>query len=304
MRHFNQRTGGRECETSARQRRLPSESRGFTLIELLVVISIIGILIAILLPALQAAREVARRTSCLNNMAQLGLALHDYEYHYEAFPPGVTNPDGPIRNEPQGVHVSWTVKILPYLEQRAVFQHFDQAAGAYAPVNSEVLAVWLPILQCPSAPTADRSDNGAQPSNYAGCHHDTEAPIDEDNHGLLFLNSSVRYSDIFDGSSATILLGEVVVDEDCLSWASGTRATLRNTGSFAQGDLSEATPEGAKKAEKDPLHVGGFGSFHNGDLANFAFADGSVRALSQKIDRNLFQLLGHRADGEIIKESF
>ena len=113
-------------------------SRGFTLIELLVVISIIGILVALLLPAVNAAREVARQASCMNNMSQLALAVHDYEYHHEALPPGVTNPDGPIRSEAKGVHVSWIVKILPYMEQRPAFQKFDQSAGAYAAANSEV----------------------------------------------------------------------------------------------------------------------------------------------------------------------
>ena len=83
--------------------------------------AIISMLVVMLLPAVQAAREAARRTNCLNNMAQLGLALHNYEYHFEALPPGVTNPDGPIRNEAQGIHVSWIVKILPYMEERAVF---------------------------------------------------------------------------------------------------------------------------------------------------------------------------------------
>ena len=126
-----------------------------------------------------------------------------------------------------------------------------------------------------------------------------EAPIDEDNHGLLFLNSRVGYSDIFDGSAKTILLGEVLVDENSLGWASGTRATLRNTGSFEESVLPGST---AKKAVEDPLYVGGFGSFHIGDISNFALADGSVRAISRDIDANLFRLLGHRADGEIMKE--
>jgi prepilin-type N-terminal cleavage/methylation domain-containing protein len=87
--------------------------RGFTLVELLVVIAIIGILVALLLPAVQSAREAARRVQCLNNVAQLGLAVHNFEFHFEHLPPGVVNPDGPIRSEPQGQHVSWIVQILP-----------------------------------------------------------------------------------------------------------------------------------------------------------------------------------------------
>src|SRR5881275_2054172 len=102
------------------------KARAFTLVELLVVIAIIGILVALLLPAVQAAREAARRVSCVNNVTQLGLSLHNYEFHFESLPAGVTNPEGPIRNEPQGNHTSWIVKILPYMEQNALYRHFDQ----------------------------------------------------------------------------------------------------------------------------------------------------------------------------------
>jgi len=301
MRFYDCPTNNHGHEISARQRRPQPTSGAFTLVELLVVISIISILVALLLPALNSAREVARQTQCLNKVSQLTLALHNYEYHYEALPPGVTNPEGPIRSEPEGIHVSWIVKILPYLEQRAVYQRFDQAAGAYAPANAEARGASFHMLQCPSAPDGRRSDDQGQRSNYAGCHNDTEAPIDEDNNGLLFLNSRVRYTDIFDGSSNTLLLGEKLVSEDSLGWASGTRATLRNTGSFEQAGLPRVE---AEKEESDaaPLDVGGFGSYHRGDTANFAFADGSVRAIPQDIDSNLFRQLGNRADGEIMKD--
>jgi type II secretory pathway pseudopilin PulG len=103
MRCFDLPTDRRSCETSAIQRQPLRNPGGFTL----VVISIIGILVALLLPAVSAAREAARQTQCLNNMMQLGLAVHNYEYHFESLPPGVTNPDGPIRNEAQGIHISW-----------------------------------------------------------------------------------------------------------------------------------------------------------------------------------------------------
>ena len=296
MRYFHYQTA--RHGTSIPAPRIKSKLRGFTLIELLVVMAIIGILVALLLPALNAAREVARSTKCMVNMSQLGLAVHDYEFHFEALPPGVTNPEGPIRNEAEGVHVSWIVKILPYIDERAIYQEFDQAAGAYAADNAEATAARLRVLECPSVPNHILLQADAGRSSYAGCHNDTEAPIAEDNNGLLFLNSSVRYADIFDGSGKTILLGEVLVHDNSLGWASGTRATLRNTGSLEESGV-RGLP--AEDAADRPLEVGGFGSVHPG-FANFAFADGSVRRIRTDIDPKLLRLLGNRADGEIIKE--
>ena len=169
-------------------------SRAFTLVELLVVIAIIGVLVALLLPAVQAAREAARRSSCLNNLSQLALANHNYEFAVEHLPAGVINPDGPIRSEPDGQHVSWLVQILPYVEMGNVYNAFDLEAGAYAPTNSAIRAIPVSLFMCPSFPGQELSqDRSAALSTYAGCHNDVEAPIDVDNHGLLFLNSSVRY---------------------------------------------------------------------------------------------------------------
>jgi len=283
-----------------------NRQRGFTLVELLVVIAIIGILVALLLPAVQSAREAARRTQCLNNVVQVGLSLHSYEFHFESLPPGVTNPDGPIRNEPQGNHVSWIVKVLPYLEQNVLYRKFDQAAGAYADVNAELRAVRLRPLECPTnnLPNTNEAKTIAH-SSYAGCHHDAEAPIDKDNHGLLFLNSKIKYAQIYDGSSSTILLGELIVSPEGLGWASGTRATLRNTSAIEAGQAYLGTGQ-ARDAEKEragTLAVGGFGSFHPGG-ANFGFADGSTRFLSKNTDPTVLRLLGNRADGEIIKADY
>src|SRR5512136_477151 len=97
------------------------KNRAFTLVELLVVIAIIGILIALLLPAVQAAREAARRSSCLNNLTQLGLAVQNYEMARRTYPPGTINETGPIVNQPTGYHMSWLVQILPYMEEGNVF---------------------------------------------------------------------------------------------------------------------------------------------------------------------------------------
>ncbi len=282
------------------------KQRGFTLVELLVVIAIIGVLVALLLPAVQAAREAARRVSCMNNIMQLNLALHSHEFHYEALPAGVTNPDGPIRNEPQGIHVSWIVKILPYMEQNAVFRKFDQAAGAYDDVNKEIRAVRIKLLECPSDGTPFTNQiNTVARSSYAGSHHDAESPIDKDNHGLLFLNSKVKYSQIYDGSSQTILIGEALTNADGLGWVSGTRDTLRNMSliEVPQPYLPAAQTRGEEKEKVGTLFVGGFGSQHpNG--AMFGFGDGSTRFLTRNTDPETLRRLGNRADGEIIKHPY
>ena len=286
---------------------LPRQRRGgFTLVELLVVIAIIGILVALLLPAIQAAREAARRTSCLNNVTQLGLAVHNYEFNFESLPPGVTDTKGPIRNEPQGQHVSWIVKILPFMEEQALYRRFDQAAGAYAGVNVPVRAATVSILMCPSSTSASADESGtAAYTTYAGCYNDVEAPIDVDNHGLMFLNSHVRFDEIYDGSSKTLLLAEKLIRPDDLGWVSGTRATLRNTSIIEEPRPRFAQPaadenETAKQDVAESLFVGGFGGHHPG-VINTAFADGSTRAISETISKEILRLLGNRADGEIVK---
>ena len=284
------RQEGANAKCSSRNR------HAFTLIELLVVIAIIGVLIGLLLPAVQAAREAARRTSCANNMVQLGLGIHHHDFSVERFPSGSINPTGPIRSEEIGKHVSWIVQILPFIEQHALYNHFDMDAGAYDPVNSEVRLSRLPTVICPSNLNAMvLGDSGEIPtSHYAGCHNDSEAPINSDNNGMLFLNSRVRFSDIVDGSSNTILLGEIYGDETSLGWVSGTRATMRNTTEIEVREKWSDRPKAAT-----PLEVGKFGSFHAGG-AQFVLADGAVTFLTDRIDPDLFRQLGNRADGEIM----
>ena len=284
--------------------------RAFTLVELLVVIAIIGTLVGLLLPAVQAAREAARRCSCLNNTTQLGLALHNHEFHTGHFPSGVTNPDGPIKNEPVGQHVSWTVNVLPYMEQNAIFRMFDQQAGAYAEVNDKLRRSNIAVLRCPSSPGPRGGDqSGTSPiawSSYAGCHNSVEAPIDVGNDGILFLNSRIRFDDILDGSSNTLLVSEHIFDEPDqegspveLGWPSGTRATLRNTGRIEQPSMQRITGLASDEpAEKGPLVVGGFGAYHPG-MAVVGMADGATRAVSYNIDRDILHALGSRAGGEL-----
>jgi prepilin-type N-terminal cleavage/methylation domain-containing protein/prepilin-type processing-associated H-X9-DG protein len=210
-------------------RRQTKHRRGFTLIELLVVIAIIAVLIALLLPAVQQAREAARRTQCKNNVMQIGLALHNYMMAFEVLPPGTQNSTGPIQSkEGSGYHMSWITQILPYLEQQNVYSHIDFNRSVYDPANAPARQQRIATFICPSDP-----GNGTNPvaavTSYSGVHNDFETPIDVNQNGVLFLNSSVRYEQIRDGSSNTIFVMECrLASGSDLGWMSGTRASLRN----------------------------------------------------------------------------
>ena len=304
-----------------------SRRRAFTLIELLVVIAIIAVLVALLLPAVQAAREASRRVQCVNNLMQIGIALKNYENAFEVLPSGVVNPTGPIVNTPSGYHYSWITQILPYLDAKPVHRRLDYSKGVYQPENGTARAVLLNVLICPSfsGPTRMLSLTSAPPvggepalTNYAGCYGDAEVPIDRKNTGVLFLNSHTRYEDVEDGLSNTIFAGEKMSGETELGWASGTRATLRNTGTAVNAALTGrrapvpppavAAPDPAAPvtpaapgapAQAEVPQVGGYGSRHPGG-ANFTFGDGSVRFIKNTISDHVLHLLGNRADGDLL----
>ena len=212
--------------------------RAFTIIEVLVVISIIAVLVALILPAVQQAREAARRVKCTNNLIQIGLALRTYETSHGCLPPGSVDVNGPVADDGKGYQFGWIVQILPHLEQSSLFAYFDFSVSVYDPRNAKfAMDVQLPVLICPSK-------NQQLPGDYAGSHHDVEAPIDVDNHGVLFLNSSIRHEDIPDGVSHTLFVGETWGTASRLGWATGTREMLRNTGTPINGGTRQ-TPGGA-----------------------------------------------------------
>lgn len=293
-----------------RNRTSPRRSRAFTLIELLVVIVIISVLIALLLPAVQQAREAVRRHQCMNNLRQLGLALHGYHETHRVFPPGTSNPTGPIDNTSTGFKHSWMIHILPYLDENALYQAINPNQGIYEQTHIDFSLTGIDVTYCPSSPLS-REANSA----YAGCHHDVESPINADDNGMLFLNSRVRLSDVADGQRYTFLVGEI---RDHGMWQVGSRMSLRNTGTPIDSVTSPNAirkpgvklpdlPPDARNADEapppsppDPMtSVGGFGSYHSSS-ANFLLVDGSVKCLPTNIDMTLYQRLGNRRDGQIV----
>lgn len=205
----------------------------FTLVEVLCVVAVVGTLIGLLLPAVQAARENARRAECANNLSQIGMALAHYDSARGALPPGTIDEQGPIYSVPQGHHMGWMAQILPFIEYRSLHIMIDFSQSVYAKKNAPARKEPIGLFSCPSycAPiTGVGGNQSASLSCYAGCHADRETPIDEDNNGVLYLNSHVRDEDVIDGMSHTIFVGEKLGGQWDLGWMSGTRATLRNTG--------------------------------------------------------------------------
>jgi prepilin-type N-terminal cleavage/methylation domain-containing protein/prepilin-type processing-associated H-X9-DG protein len=283
---------------------------GFTLLELLLVMAVISILISLLLPAIQSSRELARRLQCSKNLMQVGLALGNYHAAHRSFPPGVVDQAGPVSTRPAGYHWGWQARILPYLEQGNLYHQLNFQVSVYASENDTSRTRRISVYQCPSeaSPIA---------TSYAGAHHDVEAPIAADNHGVLFLNSRVRRDDITDGPAFTIVAGEFLQKTYSLGWAVGTRSSLRNTGTpinaaapFAfnpaagpgapgRSDELKALEQRISEGELAATFVGGFSSNHTGG-ANFLLGDGAVRYISERVRDSVYRSLGHRADGNLI----
>ncbi len=280
--------------------------RGFTLIELLVVIAIIAVLISLLLPAVQAAREAARRAQCLNNLKQMGIALHNYHDAVLVFPPGYIAArrfiDGETDTAPGW---SWASMILPQLDQSPLFAALNLYLPVQAPANTTAIVTNMSVFLCPSdqlpGPTYPITDGFGNtvaivaPSSYAASTGNDAADValglnnDGSGNGLFYRDSAVRIGMITDGASLTVALLERAWGDTEGTWVGDP------AGGFVQRGLFNPCPGSALATYLAPCLVlahchllntnsdtdSGLddpSSFHPGG-ANALFTDGSVHFL-------------------------
>jgi len=287
----------------------------FTLVELLVVIAIIGILIALLLPAVQAAREAARRMQCTNNLKQIGLALHNYHDTFKTFPPGWIVYEDASEDPIKDVAMfGWGTFVLPYMEQKPLYDQLapDQKTlqEVIDNVTGGVALLQTPIdsYTCPSSKSDSLNDDtdfdgtALATSNYIGCRGFTDKRDNYANNGVLFggcgkagRGKSVSFSKITDGTSNVFAAGERPQRARAGVWCGVEKVNNKNAVAVATGVCSYKMnyPGNDDEARR------GFGSEHP-DGANFLLCDGSVQFVSDLIE---FNNAGNAPDEDINKES-
>ncbi|HEY2158353.1 MAG TPA: DUF1559 domain-containing protein [Isosphaeraceae bacterium] len=291
---------------------------GFTLIELLVVITIIAVLIDLLLPAVQAAREAARRAGCINNMKQLALATQNYQDAQGGYPlGGFLSPVYTLPNYGTNGN-GWLISVLPYFEQQALYNAYNTSMTWGNLANLTAHATGINTLWCPSDGTVSQPATGTadnfffaweaatypdpvkvQFSSYAACTGDWFSQanvgtphyeqINASNNGLVHLQSNHRIADVTDGTSNTMLLGErghglLSPDlRDNWHWWAGVSRTMFT----AQWPMNPQKKISDGTASIGPISATIFflsaSSFHPGGC-NFAFADGSVRFIKDSVE--------------------
>ena len=311
---------------------------GFTLVELLVVIAIIGVLVALLLPAVQSAREAARRMQCTNNLKQIGLAAHNIHDNVGRFPSGhkvtaATNGNNPV------YFSNWAIQLLPYMEQQNLFARYDDTVPNIDAKNKAVRETYLATHTCPSelkpkqllipetgAPAGSGNGIAYMTGSYRGMGGVSATGFDQWGgfatevlvnmaqgpglRGILHTDwvggvPPERFANVTDGTSNTIFVGE----------RSTRSRPARGTfwaDSFNLYDISGAYRQSASllpdydacgRIASDIAQCKyGWGSFHPG-IINFVFGDGSVRGIRMQIDMNIFVGMATIGNGEVTQEN-
>ncbi len=288
---------------------MTQKRHAFTLVELLVVIAIIGILVALLLPAVQAAREAARRMSCYNNLKQVGLGLHNYHDTYNSLPMGWIGLDTatgrPLSEGEPGW--GWAAHLLPFIELGTVADTFRDTLPITDVANQAARRTHLPIFRCPSDAHSqqifDLPDTGGAVltqvpvANYVGMFGTTELedcealPVGVQCRGTgpFFHNSSTRFRDFTDGLSNTLMVGERSSRIEHSTWVG---AVPNADESFARIlAIADHAPNSGGGHLDDPS------SYHPAGT-NFVFADGSVHIIVETIDLNVYYALATMQGGE------
>lgn len=297
-------------------------------------IAIIAVLIGLLMPAVQGARDVARSLQCRNNLKQIGLAVQAYTSAQGSLPPGSVH-SGADAFRPQNHHLNWAIAILPHLEQQALFDSYDQDVYNSHPSNLPVLRTHLPIMSCPVDPHRNRlivpaqgsyPEPGIATGSYKGVSgkrwlpdngyfdfppHHQHAGRTADRRGPLYMVGmgkfgTVQPAHVCDGMSNTLLVGEAMSIETRQDRASavafwGSTHSYHNLGCPQPESFTRHTDYDTcmqLTGNRHWLCDRAFGSLHSGGSMNFALCDGSARALSMNIDGRVFESLATVAGGE------